>query len=138
MISIPGSLSFAKLVMMSPVPAKSEGGGVGGARYAIQDHSFVDRSIVPYNIDSKRNYECVLSTSNAIVIILLKTSQGQFLHLCTPSSTSFHEVKPNLLHSSGTVRRSRVRLAEENYPMHFTFFRTKFSKLICALAFSEA
>ena len=33
MISIPGSLSFAKLVMMSTAPAKS----AGDARYACQD-----------------------------------------------------------------------------------------------------
>ena len=33
MISIPGSLSFAKLVMMSSAPAKSS----GDARYASQD-----------------------------------------------------------------------------------------------------
>ena len=33
MISIPGSLSFAKLVMMSHAPAKS----AGDARYASQD-----------------------------------------------------------------------------------------------------
>ena len=33
MISIPGSLSFAKLVMMSSAPAKS----TGDARYASQD-----------------------------------------------------------------------------------------------------
>ena len=33
MISIPGSLSFAKLVMMSSAPAKS----VGDARYVSQD-----------------------------------------------------------------------------------------------------
>ena len=41
MISIPGSLSFAKLVMMSSVPAKS----AGDARYAFQDsfiHSLID------------------------------------------------------------------------------------------------
>ena len=46
MISIPGSLPFAKLVMMSSAPAKSE----GVARYASQDPF-----IVPYNLDSKRN-----------------------------------------------------------------------------------
>ena len=33
MISIPGSLSFAKLVMMSSAPAKS----AGGVKYASQD-----------------------------------------------------------------------------------------------------
>ena len=33
MISIPGSLSFTKLMMMSSTPAKS----AGGARYAFQD-----------------------------------------------------------------------------------------------------
>ena len=102
MISIPGSLSFAKLAMMSSAPAKSA--GVPDMRPKIQ--SFVDRSIVPYNIDSKRNYESVLSTSNAIVIILV-TFPGLFLYLCTTPSTSFHEVKPtwNLRHSSCTVRR---------------------------------
>ena len=36
MISIPGTLSFAKLVMMSSAPAKS----AGGARYRL--HSVVD------------------------------------------------------------------------------------------------
>ena len=41
----PGSLSFAKLVMMSSAPAKS----AGDARYAFQDSfRFVDRSTVPY------------------------------------------------------------------------------------------
>ena len=42
MISIPGSLSFAKLVMLSPAPANS----AGDARYASQDpfiHSLIDR-----------------------------------------------------------------------------------------------
>ena len=34
MISFPGSLSFAKLMMMSSTPAKQ---CVGGARYASQD-----------------------------------------------------------------------------------------------------
>ena len=38
MISIPGFLSFAKLVMMSSAPAKS----AGDARYASQGHSFGD------------------------------------------------------------------------------------------------
>ena len=49
MISTPGSLSFAKLVMMSSAPAKS----AGGARYASQDpfiHSVIN--VVPYNLDS--------------------------------------------------------------------------------------
>ena len=49
MISIPGSLSFAKLVMMSSAPAKS----AGDARYASQDpfiHSLIDRlsQTIPY------------------------------------------------------------------------------------------
>ena len=47
MISIPGSLPFAKLVMMSFAPAIS----VGDARYASQD-PFIRRLIVPYNLDS--------------------------------------------------------------------------------------
>ena len=54
MILIPGSLSFAKLAMMSSAPAKSE----GDARYASQDpfiHSFIRWLIVPYNLNSKRN-----------------------------------------------------------------------------------
>ena len=45
MISIPGSPSFSKLVMMSSAPAKS----AGDARYTSQDPF-----IVPYNLDSKR------------------------------------------------------------------------------------
>ena len=48
MISIPGSLSFAELVMTSSSPAKS----TGDAWYASQDpliHSF---NVVPHNLDS--------------------------------------------------------------------------------------
>ena len=47
MISIPGSLSFAKLVMTSSASIKS----AGNARYASQDPV-----IVPYNLDSKRSW----------------------------------------------------------------------------------
>ena len=46
-ISIPGSLSFAKLVMTSSASIKS----AGNARYASQDPV-----IVPYNLDSKRSW----------------------------------------------------------------------------------
>ena len=61
MISIPASLSFAKLVMMLSAPAKS----AGDARYASQDpvHSFNQR--VLYNLDSNLYQECVLSMLNA-------------------------------------------------------------------------
>lgn len=66
MISIPGTFSFAKLVMMmSSVPAKYE----GEARYVSQYrfiHSFVRSLIVPYNLDSKCNEECIFSTQNII------------------------------------------------------------------------
>ena len=48
MISIPDSLSFAKLVRISSAGAKS----AGDARYASQVHSFVDRSIVPISVRS--------------------------------------------------------------------------------------
>ena len=63
MILIPGSLSFAKLVMMSSAPAKS----AGDARYASQD-PFIHLLIVPFNLDSKRNKtkEHVLSMLKAI------------------------------------------------------------------------
>ena len=65
MMSIPGSLSFAKLVMMSSARAKS----AEDARYASL--------IVPYNVGSKRNQECVFSTSNATT--LYKTHTGHFI-----------------------------------------------------------
>ena len=42
-----GSLSFAKLVMMSSAPANS----AGDARYAFQD-PFIGWLTVPYNLDS--------------------------------------------------------------------------------------
>ena len=52
MISISDSLSFAKLVMMSSVPAKSAGEA---------------RSVVPYNLDSNLYQECIrLSMPNVI------------------------------------------------------------------------
>ena len=38
MISIPGSLSFAKLVMKSSAPAKS----AGGVRYAIKEKAWAE------------------------------------------------------------------------------------------------
>ena len=41
----PGPLSFAKLVMMSSVPAKSAGDVI----YASEDPSF---NVVPYNLNS--------------------------------------------------------------------------------------
>ena len=101
MIAIPGSLSFAKLLMMSSFPAKS----AGDARYMSQDpifrsfvclfvvrffvRLFVDfpiqsqlqmqlgvcsfyvefRNIQPvqYNLNSKRNQECVLFMSNSVI-----------------------------------------------------------------------
>ena len=49
MISITGSLSFAKLLMMSFATPKSGGGGGGGCqiRIPISIYSFVDQSIVP-------------------------------------------------------------------------------------------
>ena len=65
MISIPGFISFAKLVMMSSTPAKS----AGGARYTSQD-PFIHRQInvVPYILDSNPYEERVLFTTNAIKI----------------------------------------------------------------------
>ena len=48
MIPIPGSLSFAKLVMMSSAPAKS----AGDARYMSQDPFIHWINIVPYNLNS--------------------------------------------------------------------------------------
>ena len=57
MISFSGSrLSLAKLVMMSSAPAKS----AGDMRPRI--------NVVPINLDSIMYLECVLSTSNAIMI----------------------------------------------------------------------
>ena len=47
MISIPGFLSFAKLMMMSSAPAKS----AGDARYVPQD-PFICWLIVSLNLDS--------------------------------------------------------------------------------------
>ena len=44
MISIPGSLSFAKLVMMSSAPAKS----AGNPRYASQDPFIHCINVVPH------------------------------------------------------------------------------------------
>ena len=60
MISIPGSLSFAKLVMMSSAPTKS----AGDARYASQD-PFIQSTLshIQYRLQSALG---VLSTSNAI------------------------------------------------------------------------
>ena len=52
MILIPGSLSFDKLVMMSPASVKKS---EGDARYVNQDpfiHSGND-NVVPYNLNSK-------------------------------------------------------------------------------------
>ena len=48
MISIPGSLSFAKLVMMLSASAKSV--GMPDAHRKI--HSFTAINVVPYNLDS--------------------------------------------------------------------------------------
>ena len=48
-ISIPGFLSFAKLVIMSSATAKS----AGDARCTSQD-PFIHSLIVPHNLDSKR------------------------------------------------------------------------------------
>ena len=50
----PGSLSFAKLVMMSSAPAKSaeeEGGGGGGCQIRVP-RSIHSVNVVPYNVDS--------------------------------------------------------------------------------------
>ena len=47
MISMPGSLSFAKLVMMSSAPTKS----ARDARYISQD-PFIRWSTVQYDLDS--------------------------------------------------------------------------------------
>ena len=55
MISILGSLSFAKLVMMSSIPAKSVGGrgGGGGADTHLKSHSSMDSfNTVPHNLAS--------------------------------------------------------------------------------------
>ena len=49
MISIPGSLSFAKLVMLSSAPAKS----VGDARYVSKDPPI--QSALSHNLDSNLN-----------------------------------------------------------------------------------
>ena len=57
MISIPGSLNFAKLVMMSVTPAKSA--GVADNRTEI--YSFTAINVVPCNLDSNLYYECVQS-----------------------------------------------------------------------------
>ena len=56
MISIPGSLSFAKLVMMSPAPAKSA--GIPDTRPKI--------------------HSCVLSTSNAVRSYLQNLDYSNF------------------------------------------------------------
>ena len=48
MISIPDSLSFAKVEMMSSASAKS----AGDARYASQDTFIYSINVVPYNLDS--------------------------------------------------------------------------------------
>ena len=63
MISIPGSLSFVKLVMMSSAPAKF----AGVARYTSQDPFLHWINIAPHNIDSNLYQECILSTLNAII-----------------------------------------------------------------------
>ena len=55
MILIPGSLSFAKLVMMSSVLAKS----AGDARYTSQDPLIQSMLLVVYNPDSNLHKECV-------------------------------------------------------------------------------
>ena len=44
----PGSLSFAKLVMISSAPAKS----AGEARYVSKIYSIHSINVVPYNLDS--------------------------------------------------------------------------------------
>ena len=62
MILIPGSFSFAKLVMMSPALAKS----VRDARYVSQDPFIQSIIIVPYNLDSNLYQDCILSMLNAI------------------------------------------------------------------------
>ena len=63
MISILGSLSFAKLVVMSSSPAKSV--GMPDTRPKI--HSFMYWiTVVPYNLDSNLYLDTVLTTSNAI------------------------------------------------------------------------
>ena len=54
MISIPGSLSFAKLVMMLSAPVKS----AGHVRYASQDPFIVPMISTPNAINL---YECELS-----------------------------------------------------------------------------
>ena len=59
MISIPGFLSFAKLVMTTSAPAKS----AGDARYVLTSNHPIN--VVPYNLDSNLYQECVLTTSNA-------------------------------------------------------------------------
>ena len=72
-------LSFAKLVMMSSAPAKS----AGDARYASQDPL-----IVPYDLDSKRNKECVLSTSSATNFSTERITDGMFLYVHSLSAVS--------------------------------------------------
>ena len=55
MISIPGSLSFVKLVMMSSIPAKSVGGGGGWCRYTSQDpfiHGFIQHCPIQSRLQS--------------------------------------------------------------------------------------
>ena len=59
MISIPGPLSFAKLLMMSSATAKSVGMQICIPRS-------IHSSIVPYSLNSSLYKECVLSTSNVI------------------------------------------------------------------------
>ena len=48
MISIPGSLYFAKLEMMSSAPAKS----AGDAIYTSQGPFIQSNNVVPYNLNS--------------------------------------------------------------------------------------
>ena len=65
MISIPGSLSFAKVVMMLSTPAKS----AGDTRYASQAHSFV----VPYNLDSNLKVKVKVTLTLVLLIKILVT-----------------------------------------------------------------
>ena len=69
MILIPGSLSFAKLAMMSSAPAKS----AGDARYVSQD-PFIQYCPIKSGLQSVLE-ECILSTSNAVSLQLTLTDQ---------------------------------------------------------------
>ena len=76
MISIPGSLSFAKLVMIMSGRTKSAGDTRAGSIHWL---------IVPYNLDPKLYLECVLSTSNAIIAVFLEFAALVDLHLTSCS-----------------------------------------------------